>query len=426
MADREHFIPIRVADLDDFLCVEAGPSNDRPLSPDEQALVRRFTRSVALHIHAVYQGELRQLKDSYAAFDPDADPKPLQPLSPVDRQKVIARLFDTFVHLMKRANYIHMTRAEVEEVMQGASDWGVDMDVEWEAFERIEVFYRGKGISRRYRRSWQKLFRREEVAVPTFQRVAIILKQQPHPRLGDQADTASVFLKLFKDIPQMDIEMLLPGTRIKMPGLERLKLGGSVFSTIGYVVWKLTSVSVAAVTGALTTLSVGSLFVLFSPIALILGYCYKTWYSFQVSKQTYSLKLTQSLYYQNLDNNGGVLYRLLDDAEEQEAREMMLSYFFLWRYAGDRGWTPEELDAYIEMEIERRLHLAVDFEIEDALQKLERAKIVEVADGRYRALPIEAALERLDVVWERYTRNDLPLPGPPGEMEDSAATPGDR
>jgi hypothetical protein len=129
------------------------------------------------------------------------------------------------------------------------------------------------------------------------------------------------------------------------------------------------------------------------------------------------LQLTQSLYYQNLDNNGGVLYRLLDDAEEQEVREMMLSYFFLWRYAGDRGWTPEELDAYIEMEIERRLQLAVDFEIEDALQKLERAQIVEVTDGRYRAFPMEAALERLDTVWERYARSEMPLPGPPGEIQ---------
>jgi hypothetical protein len=293
------------------------------------------------------------------------------------------------------------------------------MDVSWDAFDRIEVFYRGKGFSRRYRRPWRKLFRKEEVDVPTFTRVAIIFKQQPHKRLGEQADTVSVFLKLFKDIPRMDIEMLLPGTRIKMPGFERLKLGGSIFSTIGYVVWKLASVSIATLTGALTTLSMGSLFILFSPIALILGYGYKTWYSFQVSKQTYSLQLTQSLYYQNLDNNGGVMYRLLDDAEEQEAREMLLAYFYLWRHAGDRGWTQAELDDYIELDLERELNTKIDFEIEDALQKLERARIVEVADGRYRAFPIEAALERLESIWERYARNEVPLPGPPGELAET-------
>ena len=46
--------------------------------------------------------------------------------------------------------------------------------------------------------------------------------------------------------------------------------------------------------------------------------------------------------------------------------------------------------------------MKVDFEIGDALQKLERARIVEVADGRYRAIPIEAAQERLDTLWDRY------------------------
>jgi hypothetical protein len=301
--------------------------------------------------------------------------------------------------------------------MQGASDWGVDMDVAWDAFDRVEVFYRGKGVSRRFRRPWWKLFRREAVNLPTFHRVAIILKQRPHKRLGDAADTAGVFLKLFKDIPQMDVEMLLPGTRIKMPGLERLKLGGSVGSTVGYVGWKLGSgFSLSGLSGALMA---GSFWTLYTPIALILGYGYKTWYSFQVSKQTYSLQLTQSLYYQNLDNNAGVMYRLLDEAEEQETRETLLAYFYLWRYAGDRGWTAAELDAYIELDLERRADVAVDFEIGDALRKLERAGIVEAAGDRFRAFPIEAAQDRLDTLWERYARDGVPAP-PAGEVAEMA------
>jgi hypothetical protein len=33
---------------------------------------------------------------------------------------------------------------------------------------------------------------------------------------------------------------------------------------------------------------------------------------------------------------------------------------------------------------------------------------------------MQAALERLDTVWERYARNEMPMPGPPGEIEASA------
>lgn len=412
-ADREHFIPVRVADLVELLCNESGPMAGQALTADEQARFRRFARSVALHIHAVYQTELRRLKEAYAAFDPDVDPKPLRPLTEAERPAALDRLFDTFVHLMRRANYVRLSRPEIDAIIPGASDWGVDMEVTWDAFDKVEMFYRGKGTSRRYRRPWWKGFRKEEVTVATFHRVVVILKQRPHKRLGPDADTASVFLKLFKDIPQMDIEMLLPGTRIKMPVLERFKLGGSVTGSLGYVGWKLSSLSLAGLSGALMS---GGFLTLYTPVALVLGYGYKTWYSFQVSKQTYSLQLTQSLYYQNLDNNGGVMYRLLDEAEEQEMRETLLAYFYLWRYANDRGWTPAELDDYVELDLERRVGLEVDFEIEDALQKLERAGLAEAADGRYRALPIEAAQDRLDALWDRYAKDGLPLPGPPGEL----------
>ena len=403
----EHFIPIRVTDLVEYLCRESGPRTGQKLTDDEQARFRRFARAVSFHLHAIYLSELRRLKDAYAPFDPDADPKPLVPITDDERTAALDRLFDTFVHLMQRANYIRLSREALERIMMGASEWGVDMHVTWDLFHKVEVFCRGKGTSRRFLRRWYRRFRREEVLVPTFRRVVIMLKQQPHPRLGDDADTRSVFLKLFKDIPQMDVEMLLPGTRIKMPLLERFKLGGSLTSSIGYVGWKLSAMSLTSLSGALALGTTAAFLTLYTPIALILGYGYKTWYSFQVSKQTYSLQLTQSLYYQNLDNNGGVMYRLLDEAEEQETRETLLAYFYLWRYADPRGWTAEELDSYIEIDLERRLEIGLDFEIADALQKLEKAGLVEAAEGRFRALPIEQAQERLDTLWERQTREGM-------------------
>jgi hypothetical protein len=398
--DREHFIPIRVSDLVEYLCSESGPLRGQTLDAGEQAAFRRFARSVSGHVHTIYQAEIRRLKDAYAPFDPDADPRPLNPPTGEDRAAKLGRLFDTFVHLMARANYVRLSRDELARVMRGSSDWGVDLDVAWEAFERVEVFYRGKGFGKRTLRSWRTLWRGRVVTLPTFARVVVVFKQRPHKRLGPDADTASVFLKVFKDIPQMDIEMLLPGGRIKMPKLERWKLGGSVGSTVAYVAWHLWD-TLASVGGAILT---GSLWALYGPVALIGGYGYRTWYNFQVSRQTYALQLTQSLYFQNLDNNAGVIFRLLDEAEEQEVREILLAYFYLWRYAGDRGWTAAELDDYIELDLEKRLGMKVDFEIGDALRKLEAAGIVEVTGNRYRAFPIAAAQERLDDLWDRYAR----------------------
>lgn len=401
--DREHFIPLRVSDLTDALCTRAGPAGSSRISPDEVVLFRRFARAAAAHVHAGYLAQFKRLKDAYAPFDPDSDTPSLREFSDPERALALTELFATVERVLAKANYTLLSREELEQVMRGASYWGVDMDVCWDCFDRAAVFVRGKGLGKRTRRPWYKVYRKEEVVLRTFGRVVVVLKQRPHPRLGAEADTNSIFLKLFKEIPQMDVEMLLPGTKVKMPFQDRCMLGSSVLSSVGYVGWKLSTMSLAGITGALFGgAGVLGLLTLYTPLALLVGYGYKTWASFAWQKQTYMLQLTQSLYYQNLDNNAGVLYRILDEAEEQETREVLLAYFYLWRYAGAAGWTAKDLDDFVELDLERALDTAVDFEIEDALDKLVRAGVVTRTGDRYAALPVEAALEKMDDTWDRY------------------------
>jgi hypothetical protein len=144
--------------------------------------------------------------------------------------------------------------------------------------------------------------------------------------------------------------------------------------------------------------------IVFGPLALILGYGYKQYSGYQQQKVAYTLKLAQSLYYQSLDGNAGVLFRLLDEAEEQECREAILAYFYLWRYASQRpeGWDAASLDAYAEMDLARRAGVEVDFEIEDALHKLARLGLLEANGDRFKAVPLTQALETLDGLWDNY------------------------
>ena len=80
-----------------------GPLDGQTLTADEQAAFRRFARAVVAHVHAIYQAEIRQLKDAYAAVRPGRRPeaarrRPPTPSGPPRLDK----LFDTFVHLMGR------------------------------------------------------------------------------------------------------------------------------------------------------------------------------------------------------------------------------------------------------------------------------------------------------------------------------------
>jgi len=157
---------------------------------------------------------------------------------------------------------------------------------------------------------------------------------------------------------------------------------------------------------------------------VLFGYAYKQWYQYQVTKTEYGKMLVESLYYQNLDNNLGVVTRLLDEAEEQECRETILAYYYLARHAPAQGWTSEQLDDYVEMELEGKLNMKVDFEIGDALDKLERLNIVTRHGEHYRAVPLEKALEALDYRWDNYFQyNTPPAARSGGGKQEAAAAP---
>jgi hypothetical protein len=401
--DRENYIPIRQSELVTFMCDDTGPGGNQRLSPDEQQSVRRLTDLIAALFHHQYHRQLQALKDEYAPFDPDADTKYLKPPTEAERSAMLERLFTNFTHLMEKANYKRLTREEIQAATETVSEWGLNMDVDFDVFERIEIFSRGDAQAIRTKRNWRKWFALEEVKVPAFQRMVLILKQKPHKRLGPDADTKNVLIKAFKDIPKMDIEMILPGTKVKMPTLDRYKLGGSLAAAVGFVGYKLASTpSVIALLFGITTFNVTAInpMSLYGPAALVGGYGYKQYAGFQQTKQQYAFKLVQSLFYQNLDNNQGVLFRQIDEAEEQECREAFLAYFYLWRYAGEQGWTSGQLDDYIEIELERRANLKIDFEVKDGLEKLVQLQLVERIGERYKAVPLAQGLEILDRQWD--------------------------
>ncbi len=126
-----------------------------------------------------------------------------------------------------------------------------------------------------------------------------------------------------------------------------------------------------------------------------IGYGYKSFHGYQQTKQRYNLALTQSLYFQNLDSNAGVLMRLLDEAEEQESRLALLAYWCLWRYAGAEGWTAADLDASVELYLDRYADLALWCRDNAALAQLKKLRLVESGGERFRAVPLARAVELL-------------------------------
>jgi hypothetical protein len=395
--DREHFIPLRKSDLIELLC------RDKTLQANERASFRQFCILVSAVFHFEYLKQLEELKDAYAPFDPDADTKTLTTVSAEKRDTDEQQLFERFAALMERANFKRLTREEVQRAMQEvATVSGIQTHVELGMFVRLDIFVRGDVMGRMHRRSWRKLWRKEEFFVPLYQRLVLIVKMRPHKRLDRDIDTSRVYLKIFKDIPKVDQDMLLPGARVRFSRMDQAMIIYPLAAGIGLTLYNIGASILQSSLAAFSSLLTWSL------AGAIGGYGYKSYYSYQVKKQDYSLKLTKSLYYKSLDNNTGVLMRLLDEAEEQECRETFLAYFCLWKYAPAEGWTAEQLDDYVELYLEGNANLKVDFEIGDALAKLERLKIVRKDGDAYHAQPLDKALEMLDWTWDNYFTYNKP------------------
>jgi hypothetical protein len=399
-ADREHYIPLRKSDLIDMLC------KDSRLDFREQPPFRQFCKLVAAVWHFEYLATLDALKDSYAPFDPDSTTRPLKPIAPEDRPARMDRLFERFVEMMERANFKRMSRKDIEAAIEGgASDWGVNMYVDFDVFERLELFSRGEGPITRIKKHKLFFWKKTEKKVDAYRRLVLLVKMRKHKRVPETVDVKGVYAKMFKDIPKLDLEMVLPGTSLQMPVAQRYKLTGSVLGTLGWGFYQVFTdlmagiYKLAAMTYEAASAATG---VLWGPFLLLGGYAYKQYAGYQVTRQTYSKMLTESLYYQSLDNNLGVITQIMDEVEEQECRETILAYFYLWKHAPAEGWSGEQLDDYVEMELEGKLNMKVDFEVDDALAKLEKLQIVTRQGDKYRAVGLEQALERLDYRWDHY------------------------
>lgn len=386
----EHFIPVRRSELVELLCADPG------LSEDECERFRQFCKLAVAIYHHRYIQILEKLKAAYAPFDPDSDCRAIKKHNGDERLQRQNELFSEFGWLMDRANFRHLSRAELEKSLNTSSHWGLVMEVDFRMFERLAIFARGDAADRRPLRRASGFWRHENIDVPIYRRLVMVMKLKPHKRLNQGISTEGVYMQVFKNIPQQDILMLLPGARARMRALDRGKIGLPILSGLALALWNIAD----DVLGFLFRYAANPLPLFWGLATGAIGYGARSYFSYVGTRQRYNLNLKEVLYFQNLDTNAGVLLRVIDEAEEQECREAILAYFFLWRQAGEQGWTSHQLQETVERELRGRCEVHVNFEHDDALQKLENLGVLEKVGDRDRALPVEQALNAMEAAWE--------------------------
>ena len=79
-----------------------------------------------------------------------------------------------------------------------------------------------------------------------------------------------------------------------------------------------------------------------------------------------------------------MFHRVLDDAEESEIKESLLAYHFLLQ--AQQAVTAEQLDMTIQDWFAQCWEYELDFEIADALEKLQTLKLAQCESDLWRAL----------------------------------------
>ena len=121
------------------------------------------------------------------------------------------------------------------------------------------------------------------------------------------------------------------------------------------------------------------------------------------TKRRYMLNMTQSLYYQNLDNNAGVLLRLLEEGEQQEACEAVLAYFAAAVLLGDRETiTLAQIDQACEELLQEATGMQIDFDIESTARNLSHLGILTASGQQWQAKPLGEAVACLNRTWDSW------------------------
>ncbi len=379
---RDHFIPIGREDLIALLTDEAR--RESPLTELAfAALVRRIDERFARS----HRRAMQELIETYAPFDPDCILVDIRRPEEQSDEGRRVRFHERLAEALRQANFRRLTPEEISAALASAKALGMRLVVDFDAFAHLSVWVRGEHTDRWTVRRWYRLYRAETIDVPVHRRLVLVYQDAAHES-REGADPDSIFLKVFKNIPVSDIDSLLPTCRVRLNWFDRGKIILPTLSGIGLSLAKVVKVGLVATffTGVYGVVAFGML------IAASVGYSLRSFFGYLATKDKYQLNLTRHLYYQNLGNNVGVLFRLVHEAEEQEFRETLIAYRVLLDLDRPEGATVSEIDAEAERRLRRMLGLAIDFEIDDALAKLERFDMAtRTSEGRWRAVPIEEA-----------------------------------
>ncbi len=373
---------------------------------NESARFRQFCGIVESIFHFQFHRDLEKLKDSYFPINPDL--KKINTPAPAAIEKANTELHTTMGKILNDANYNRIPQEDIDHAFNDSALVGFSVQIDFDAYDFAEVWARGR---RTESFTMSRFFglKKRTLKHEILERVILLARLKPEDG-AEQADGVT-FIKMFKDVPLEDLEILFPNSKVTMSLKDKLMLAiPAIAGGVPLLVTKVVPAFIVAfvilsaylgIKGRVEEDQLKQAIAVFSALGALGGFIFKQWSKYKTKKFLFQKELSDNLYFRNLVNNAGVFYSLIDSAEEEECKETFLAYYFL--YNSKEALTEEELDTQIETWMEKQHGCTMDFECGDALDKLKQLDILEDAgEGRLSVRRLEDSLAVLDKCWDAY------------------------
>ena len=386
---RQQFIPVSRNKI------KQGLLDNWQLSTSQTKKYQNLFKMFEVIWHHDMHHDLEELKYGYESMNPDS----FQDMNYVDQD--ISSFLEKLDETMIDGNWLEITQEEIDEALEGEDVLPISLDVRFDEFKNMKLYRLGDSYSEVEVKSLYGL-KKETKTLRLFGNVLTVLefkdedwfmaerKRKKH-YLGDEGK--GLHIRLFKEVPHLDMEVIFPNTSPSMRTVEKIKIGAPLVGGIVSLGMKYGPLLFGSSSGDTSLSLLGGL------LTALGTYVMKTYTSYQKTREKFRSAVAKDMYFKGIANNESVLTYLIDMAEEQEVKEAICAYVFIKQTSHQMN--EEELDNMIEEWLNEKFGYDIDFEVDDALGKLEKMNLLNVSeDGKLSVVSVEEALIIMDDYWD--------------------------
>ncbi len=400
---RDYFIPFTREQITKMLLDEGKLNND------EVSKFEQFCLLLKSIYHFEFHTKLERLKASYRIFSPEINLAPNE-LENSNTSKIEADLTNKLRQTLIDGNFEKVSQEDLNAAMEKEGIFPVSCKIDFDSFDYYEIYYQGSSTAKEEIKTWNP-FKKKEVEFNLYDRIVFFFKVKneeffhANKKNNEPGMPGKIYIKYFRNIPESDLEMIFPNPRPEMKFIHKMQIFLPLLAGFGVLIQKTI---IGPYYNAGTNPLEGGFSLLTKPsypmIALLIvlgGYVLRTFLGYKNVVQSFLGEIAKSLYFKDKGNNQGVFTMLIDSAEEEECKEAMMAYYFLLN--SNKKMSEETLDNAIEEWMEEKHKVKIDFEVDDAIKKLEEKDLLSRdKKGILTVVSLDEALNHLDYIWDNY------------------------